>query len=1433
MSRPRTPRFGGALRAAACLALVVLTTATGLSAPPAAAAAPAAVPSVAPPTRCAFPVTGKIAQRWTALRGEHGGLGCPTAAEGGIPGRNGRKQVFERGEIATSPDHGPDMVVAAYLRGAEVVIDWGVMDGPEHRSWRLNWTHNGAFAGNDGFLFRDPRSGTFSTVLGQGHGRYEFTVEGFDSETHSDRGRSVPVGVNLADLRAQADCGAVQVVNGTHAQRWQELGGKDGIFACPKNNALPTDVFGKPEGSRQSFDHGTISTWYRQVDGKPWMATASAANYLSWVHLRWHSPDFYNRFVIQVKGEHPATYYSRPPGFDDGFLGVQRADGQVSFRMGGNAEVTIHGCRPDPLGGPVNCSYPVMQAFLSADPPRSMDLPGLTTSDPAQAMAKLGARQAESVRYYACYRIPEPNGADPVVLWPEERPGDDQGVHLAAMLESVRLFGPDFACPGQRPAIDLANEVLRNMRPHGTGTSHPGFSAGPVACSRRVGDYDTFLKSLMIIVYRHWDLLRAETRQHITGQLMTETGGHSQDDEKIRLCGLVDLPESENHRLMIEASKYLSNQVLLDQTGKAEFHNTGNGMRDELLKMLHRFAKFDLLEFNSRNYTRYSMQALFILHDFARDEEIRTAARVVLDYLTTKFSVSSNGMRRAGPFRRVTPNMDAKNKVYFSGGSDPQTPFFMLWTGFRPVDNSGEQDMWFIAPNETFPGWKGRDVIPEWFAHEAAIASMTWYLPPNSAIRTSMARPDQPYQVAYYHGERPRLSFANENAAGGVEIYAQSKSFTVTAGGMWLPSGYGLDEWFNRFADNENYAWAQATTLMPVRNHKSAPTMWENLIRFNGRGDLKSNGSGGWYYTERGVVNTCVQGGFACGLNLVVPKVWQDCAVRDVSKPNWEFLDLNTEACGKLGISVAIRSTVDSEMAGKGMRGNGGFFYAAESTALPFAQFVDKTHTANKALPEVLEVGKEHPFVAPDGKRLTFFLRTPDNSYHAPQVASVDGVAKPNWSTTPLAQGEALSATGHDGLLTLTDKACGSRTELDFRTELKPVVRANHGTCGLTQAEAALHEATRLWGQGKRPEAAAKGQESLGLLRQVSRDDRRATVLFGQWARSPIAQYLGDAEAISALREAVNGYRMLKLREPDQREHQAYEATLELDLGIRLYNAGDRWQGAAHTRTALNLVRDLAAVDRKYAETLATWGNWPVSPYLAATGQGPESLAVQRESRETYKRLVAEQPGNKELRSREQQALIGLGTRLWEGGDRPNGLAAVLEGVDLARKLATEDLAYATVFGEWLMNPASGYLAESGRQAESVTLLREAVDTYQRLITAQPQNPVHRYNKSRAFISLGHRLWQNGTKDEATARVLDGITLVRQLATADPSYRPTLAEWLISPASHYLDGTGKRPQAVEGVKEAINLYTALNATDPGTYGPKLAAAKRRLTELGG
>jgi hypothetical protein len=180
----------------------------------------------------------------------------------------------------------------------------------------------------------------------------------------------------------------------------------------------------------------------------------------------------------------------------------------------------------------------------------------------------------------------------------------------------------------------------------------------------------------------------------------------------------------------------------------------------------------------------------------------------------------------------------------------------------------------------------------------------------------------------------------------------------------------------------------------------------------------------------------------------------------------------------------------------------------------------------------------------------------------------------------------------------------------------------------------------------------------------------------------------------------------------------------------------------------------------------------------------------------------------------------------WEKGDGATGTARVLDGIALARQLAADDPAYQETFGEWIIAPASTYLAASGRLDESVTLLQEAVGVFEKLERAEPTSHRHRYDHANALINLGQRTWDKGDHPTGTARVLDGLKVARQLYADDLTYGDTFGEWLLRPGTYLTD----RPQAITLAQEAVSVYTKLNSTDPA-YGPKLAAAKARLAEL--
>jgi hypothetical protein len=773
---------------------------------------------------CGITPYGLIGNKWYALGGEGSPLGCATEAEHDTPGRNGRTQTFQFGQIVWAPDQGPNMVVATWSVATRVFVDWGPTDPLSYDFFIVRWDLNGSNIGQTD-IENGPRTyGSFSFDSPQGWS--SVVLEGCDSHV---------------------------VGSSTCRQGW----------------------------------------------------TA------------------------------PSATYAAPPG-------------------------------------------PI---YISA------------ATNPAHAFDGLDQRRAAAVEHLACTRLLNPGGA---------HAGEGEGVEMTAQLEMARRYGSGYHCRGQLPSVQLVNQSLMGTGAHPTGSS---FSSA--ICSRD-GDYDTFLKGLMVVIYKYWDLLYPATRTHILNDLLTENGPHSVDDEKTPVCGYIDLPESENHRLLIESARYLSNQKLYDATGNAAYDNVANGERNFLLGQLQNFAKFDFLEYNARPYQRYSMDALLNLFDYARDPAVRTGARIVLDYTTTKFALSSNQLRRAGPYRRLTPRTDAANQSYYVGNSDPLTAFFLLWTGLS--GNLG-------------------NTIPDWFTEEAVIAGLSSYLPPQAAVYRAMNKATGPYQETFFGGNRPQLSFAGEDAPPGIEIYSSSPSFLLTAGGVWLPSGYGRDEWYERIGTNENYGVPQSTTLMPSRNHPSVGMVRDNFIRFDGYSGRSPAG--------RDKVNTCVSGGFACGLQLQVPQVWQDCAE---SSPYgvWRFLNLNTAACGYLGFYVAIHGSAPTT---NPEYGNVGFFDAAEASSMSFADFRTNTINRNSGIPNQLDPHNEYTFGSADGHYYSFRLVSPSGFNNDPLLTWVDGHQLGDFGSFPLVQGPYLNSPGHDGYLELWWPEGGVRTVLDFRDALNPVIR--------------------------------------------------------------------------------------------------------------------------------------------------------------------------------------------------------------------------------------------------------------------------------------------------------------------------------------------------------------------------------------------------------
>ena len=508
----------------------------------------------------------------------------------------------------------------------------------------------------------------------------------------------------------------------------------------------------------------------------------------------------------------------------------------------------------------------------------------------AAASVTAGARADAVLAYTASTR--------PVAVADGVQDGEDLGSSLLARAAAThRDHG--HRNPGELPSRLVVNEALLNLQPGTVGTSSMGkdnwlvdFFALRAGCRAVLGEYDTLLKALVPIACRYADILQPRVLDHLIDTLLSLRGPHDPAAEhKEIVCEAtlvyplpfsVQFPESENHQLLIESARYLTNQLLLDRTGDhQQYDNAVNGMDEWMLRHLQVFAQHDFLEFNARPYQRYSLTALLNLEESARNLDVSAAARIVLDYAMTKFAVSSNGLRRAGPFRRLRDNADTPTPPYddfYSNHADPLTGFFHLYTG-PPPDAAGAPGNW----------------IPEQWTQEALTAGLARYRPPFAAYQLALAN-DWAGQHRLYHGQRPPgwAVIGSDQPSGGVETYYRSPSFLLSSGGMFLNSGYGNDELFHY----QQVAVAGSITVLPTRGNLH----FADLIRLDPWPDF------------RNADNTAVHMGFACGANLRGVEKWCQLTGAPAAGP-WFILDLSTEQAGKLGIYVAAYRTAPAEAA--------------------------------------------------------------------------------------------------------------------------------------------------------------------------------------------------------------------------------------------------------------------------------------------------------------------------------------------------------------------------------------------------------------------------------------------------------------------------------------------------------------------------------------
>jgi hypothetical protein len=134
----------------------------------------------------------------------------------------------------------------------------------------------------------------------------------------------------------------------------------------------------------------------------------------------------------------------------------------------------------------------------------------------------------------------------------------------------------------------------------------------------------------------------------------------------------VDIPETENHVLMINTWHYLMAQLDATPTARGQTVASAptNALETKLLEVIGRIVKNDMWETNAQAYGTFSIRPLELLASYAVSSKVKIAAQNAMDFLATKYAFQSLHGKRSAPMRRnwkYRQNYGLYNSDYASG----------------------------------------------------------------------------------------------------------------------------------------------------------------------------------------------------------------------------------------------------------------------------------------------------------------------------------------------------------------------------------------------------------------------------------------------------------------------------------------------------------------------------------------------------------------------------------------------------------------------------------------------------------------------------------------------------------------------------------------------------------------------------------------------
>ncbi|MFE3204551.1 hypothetical protein [Embleya sp. NPDC059237] len=388
-------------------------------------------------------------------------------------------------------------------------------------------------------------------------------------------------------------------------------------------------------------------------------------------------------------------------------------------------------------------------------------------------------------------------------------------------------------------------------------------------------------------------------------------------------------------------------------------------------------------------------------------------------------------------------------------------------------------------------------------------------------------------------------------------------------------------------------------------------------------------------------------------------------------------------------------------------------------------------------------------------------------------------------------------------------------------------------------AQSPLIVAQALW---LKPELHAKATtyalDAVAAIRPLAARNPTYRRTLAEWAISPTVGYLAETgrfdEANKLGDEAIALYKQLAAEKPTDDNLALQSAQSSLTVAQALWRKPElHTKATTYALDAIAAIRPLAARNPTYRRTLAEWAISPTVGYLAETGRFDEANKLGKEAIDLFEGLAAEKPGDDELAFLAAQSLMTFGQALWlEPELHVKATESAFDAVAALRRLVARAPKYRRTLADWAISPTTGYLSAVGWYDDADKLGNEAVTLYRQLAAEKPADDELAFLAAQSSVILAQAVWpEPDRRRKAATYALDAVTTLRPVATRNATYRPQLGTWILSPTIPYLVDIAQKPKAIPLAREAVDIFTALNQSDPTKYGPKLAEAKQVLADL--